>query len=217
MKKEVFKARLQFLLIAIIVLIVVYPLIPSVFVLNMMLTGVLFTSLYAVGGGDRIKGGALLLGSSFFIVLWLRHFDINQIVWAFLSPMLGALFLGYVTYTLLRHVIRADRVDAEMIYGAVACYLLLGLIWTMLYTAIETLQPGSFALAATNKDPQLWDDLLYYSFVTLTTLGYGDVLPMSPRVRSLAILEAITGVFYVAILVARLVSLHIRDGEKYNQ
>lgn len=214
MKKEVVKARLQFLLIAIVVLIVVYPLIPSVFVLNIMLTLVLFTALYAVSGGQRIPGVALLLGFSFFIVLWLRHFNINQIVWAVLSPTLGALFLGYVTYALLRHVVQANRVDAEMIYGSVACYLLLGLIWTMLYTAIETLQPGSFALAATNEDAQLWDDLLYYSFVTLTTLGYGDVLPLSPRVRSLAILEAITGIFYVAILVARLVSLHIRDEEK---
>ena len=214
MKKVMSEARLQFLLIAIVVLIVVYPFIPSVFVLNIMLTLVLCTALYAVGGGQRIRRVALLLGFTFFVVLWLRHFSINDIVWAVLSPTLGALFLGYVTYALLRHVIRADRVDAEMIYGAVACYLLLGLIWTMLYTAIETLQPGSFALAATNEDAQLWDDLLYYSFVTLTTLGYGDVLPLSPRVRSLAVLEAITGVFYVAILVARLVSLHIRDEKK---
>ena len=205
------EARLQFLLVAIVVLIVVYPFTPSVFVLNIMLTTVLFTALYAVGERKRIRSVALLLGFSFFIVLWLRHFDIDSIVWAVLSPTLGALFLGYVTHALLRHVIQADEVDAEMIYGAVACYLLLGLVWTMVYTAIETLFPGSFALGTPDEDNQLWDDLLYYSFVTLTTLGYGDVLPLSPRVRSLAILEAITGVFYVAILVARLVSLHIQQ------
>lgn len=214
MIKEIFNTRLQFLLIAIVILIVVYPLIPSVLVLNILLTAVLISALYAVGGRQRIKGVALLLGSLFFIVLWLRQFSISHTGLAVLSPTLGVLFLGYVTHALLRHVIRADRVDAEMIYGAVACYLLLGLIWTMLFTAIETLQPGSFALAATNEDAQLWDDLLYYSFVTLTTLGYGDVLPLSPRVRSLAILEAITGVFYVAILVARLVSLHIHHEKK---
>ena len=214
MKRGIFKARLQFLLIAIVGLIVIYPLIPSVLVLNIMLTLVLSTALYAIGEGQRIRKIAVLLGFSFFIALWLRQFGIDHIAWAVLSPTLGALFLGYVTYALLRHVIQTDQVDAEMIYGAVACYLLLGLTWTMLYIAIETLQPGSFALAGTNEDAQLWDDLLYYSFVTLTTLGYGDVLPLSPRVRSLAILEAITGIFYVAILVARLVSLHIYHEEK---
>jgi len=156
---------------------------------------------------------ALLLGIPWFIALWLDQLGLDDVAVAVLAPALGALFLGYVTQILLRHVIQADRVDAEMIYGAIAGYLLLGVIWAMLYTVTETLQPGSFTLTATG-DTRPWDDLLYYSFVTLTTLGYGDVLPLSSRARSLAVLEAVTGVFYVAVLVARLVSLHILHGKK---
>lgn len=211
---SLFEARLQFLLVALVILIVVYPLIQGMLVLNAMLTAVLFTALYAVSERRRQRVVALLLGIPYFIALWLYQLGTDHVAVAVLGPALGALFLGYVTQVLLRHVMRAGRVDAEMIYGAIAGYLLLGLIWAMLYAVIETLQPGSFSLTATNEGSRPWDDLLYYSFVTLTTLGYGDVLPLSPRVRSLAILEAVTGVFYVAVLVARLVSLHILHGQK---
>jgi len=207
------RARLQFLLIALVVLIVVYPLIQGMLVLNVMLTAVLFTAVHAVSEQKRQWVVALLLGIPWFIALWLDQLGLDDVAVAVLAPALGALFLGYVTQVLLRHVIQADRVDAEMIYGAIAGYLLLGVIWAMLYTVTETLQPGSFTLTATG-DTRPWDDLLYYSFVTLTTLGYGDVLPLSSRARSLAVLEAVTGVFYVAVLVARLVSLHILHGKK---
>jgi len=208
------EARLQCLLITLVVLIAVSPLIEGVLVLNVMLTAVLFAALYVVSEHSRQQVVAVLLGVPWFIALWLYQWGYALAVLAVVSPALGALFLGYVTRVLLRHVVRADRVDAEMIYGVIAGYLLLGLIWALLYAVIEALQPGSFALTATTEDTRPWDDLLYYSFVTLTTLGYGDVLPLSARVRSLAILEAVTGVFYVAVLVARLVSLHILHEKK---
>jgi len=209
-----FEARLQFLLITIVVLIAVSPFIKGVLVLNVMLTAVLFAALYAVSEHSGQRVVAVLLGVPWFIALWLYQLGYAPAVLTVVSPALGALFLSHVTQVLLRHVIRADRVDVEMIYGAIAGYLLLGLIWALLYAVIEALQPGSFALTATTEDTRPWDDLLYYSFVTLTTLGYGDVLPLSAQVRSLAILEAVTGVFYVAVLVARLVSLHILHGTK---
>ena len=124
---------------------------------------------------------------------------------------MGILFLGFTTWILLRHVMQAKQVDSDTLCGAVSVYLLLGIAWVLLYGVIETVQPGSFNVssALTGDESKAWADLVYYSFVTLTTLGYGDVAPLSPRVRSLAVLEAITGVFYVAILVARLVGLHI--------
>lgn len=203
------EARLQFLLIALVALIVLYPVFEGVLVLNVMLTGVLITALHAVSERPRQRVIALFLGAPWFIALWLHQWGSDHVAVAVLGPALGVLFLGYVTRVLLRHVIGADRVDAEMIYGAIAGYLLLGLLWAMLYAVIETLQPGSFAGTVAIEETRPWGDMLYYSFVTLTTLGYGDVLPLSTRVRSLAILEAVTGVFYVAVLVARLVSLHI--------
>ena len=205
----VFEARLQFLLVALVILIVVYPLIQGMLVLNVLLTAVLLTAFYAVSRHRRQRVVALLLGVPWCIVLWVYQWGPDHVALAVVGPALGALFFGYVTQVLLRHVIRADRVDADMIYGAIAGYLLLGLVWAMLYAVIEALYPGSFGRTATGGDPRPWSDLLYYSYVTLTTLGYGDVLPLNTRVRSLAVLEAVAGVFYVAVLVARLVSLHI--------
>jgi hypothetical protein len=203
------KVRLQLLLVALVFLIVVYPLIQGAIILNVMLTAVLLAALYSVSEKRRQRFVALLLGIPYFIALWFYQLGTDHVAVAVLSPAFGILFLGYVTQVLIRHVIRATRVDTQMIYGAIAGYLMLGLIWAMLYTLIETVQPGSFSLSASVGETRTWNDLLYFSYVTLTTLGYGDVVPISSRVRSLAILEAVTGVFYVAVLVARLVGLHI--------
>ncbi len=98
-------------------------------------------------------------------------------------------------------------VDLSTIYGGVAIYLVLGVTWAMSYRVIEAFAPGSFSFAESGQEPA-WSELLYYSYTTLTTLGYGDVLPLRPFARIWATLEAVVGVLYIAILVARLVSLY---------
>ena len=113
----------------------------------------------------------------------------------------------------LARALRAQTVDREAICAALATYLLLGVGWAALYTMIETAAPGSFALPAENVD-RPWSALLYFSFATLTTLGYGDVLPLTPPARGGAILQAIAGTFFMAVLVARLVSIYgTRDND----
>jgi len=105
---------------------------------------------------------------------------------------------------------RARSLTFDSIYGAVCGYLFLGLAWAMSYSMIESIQPGSFQISqslrtAGDSSPQ--HVLTYYSFVTLTTVGYGDVTPISPVTRTFAWMEAITGQFYLAIIVAGLVSM----------
>ncbi len=99
-----------------------------------------------------------------------------------------------------------------MLYGGISVYLLLGIIWAALYREMEILSPGSFA----GPDDSLgFSNFIYFSYVTLTTLGYGDILPVTQKARSLAILEAITGVVFLGTLIARLVSLYTtRDVEE---
>jgi voltage-gated potassium channel Kch len=88
-------------------------------------------------------------------------------------------------------------------------YLLLGLTWAVAYELVALRQPGAFAGTSTEVDAsQRW---LYYSFVTLTTVGYGDVTPVHPIARSLAVLKALTGQLYPAILLAHLVSLEVQS------
>ena len=112
----------------------------------------------------------------------------------------------------------------NLIYGSVCVYLLIGLVWAFIFSALEILYPGSFKFELQNPGADVLlttnqlqlSQLLYYSYVTLTTLGYGDISPVSPPARSFATLEAIAGQFYLTILVARLVGLQI-TGRSENQ
>ena len=121
-------------------------------------------------------------------------------------------------------VVRADDVTTDVLRGIVAVYLLLGVAWAGLYWLTETIQPGSFAKPASTvaaAPPETVRRALnreetfrYYSFVTLTTLGYGDITPRSRPARTLSWLEAVVGQLFVAITVARLVALHVSHSQK---
>jgi hypothetical protein len=107
----------------------------------------------------------------------------------------------------------------DAIFGAVCGYLLLGIIWALVYSAVETASPGSFTSATSSKTEMVAGRLdrgvlSYYSFITLATVGYGDVTPSTPLARTLAWIEAITGQFYLAILVAGLVGIKVTQAIK---
>ena len=125
--------------------------------------------------------------------------------WRALSSLVSVALL---TAVVLAQVFRAGPVTRYRIQGAMAVYLLLGLTWAIGYQLLALRRPGAFAGSGVEGDlPQRW---LYYSFVTLTTVGYGDITPVHPVARSLAVLEALTGQLYPAILLARLVSLEVQ-------
>ena len=114
-----------------------------------------------------------------------------------------------------KQVLFTGAVNANRIVGAICIYLLMGLIWALMYLFIAQAIPGSF-----NGIEQLvWYDnfanVAYYSFVTLTTLGYGDISPVAPIARFLVYMEAVVGVFYMAILVASLIGVGINETRKH--
>jgi hypothetical protein len=129
--------------------------------------------------------------------------------WVQGTSLLSLLLLLVVV---LGQTLRSGPVTFHRIQGAVAAYLLLGIIWAHAYSLIALFRPGAFSGAISSADgPRAW---LYFSFVTLTTVGYGDVLPVHPTARSLAMLEAVVGPLYLAILIARLVSLAVAPGRE---
>ena len=120
--------------------------------------------------------------------------------------------LGLFSFSILGYVLRADKISADKIYGAVCVYLLVGYAWTFGYATMELIQPGSFSGLAEKETISYAErvmELRYFSLATLTTVGYGDIAPRSSVARTMATLEAIMGQFYLAVLVARLVGLHI--------
>ena len=106
----------------------------------------------------------------------------------------------------LRFILRSPRVNSEVLCAAVATYLLLGLLWASAYALVARLIPGSFSGVAAGSQPLHGFDALYFSLTTLTTAGFGDIASVSGPARMLAMLEAVTGTMYMAVLVARLVS-----------
>lgn len=128
---------------------------------------------------------------------------------SFARALLGIWCVG-MAGALLSVVFAAGRVDAERICAALCAYLLVGLGFGAMFAAIDVLAPGSLAGARSSAPLEL-DEAVYFSFVTLATLGYGDLVPAGAAARSLAVLEAVFGQLYLAVLVARLVSLYARD------
>ncbi len=112
-----------------------------------------------------------------------------------------------------RHVVLGSGlITLNRIFGALCIYLLLGVLWAVLFGLVDVLAPGAFrVLDAQHKEPL--ENLLYYSFVTLTTLGYGDVTPLHPVARTLAYLEAVVGQLFIAVLIASLVGRRTADLE----
>jgi hypothetical protein len=120
------------------------------------------------------------------------------------------IFLGFTLVVLLRAVLHSHTVTRDTIYGALSVYLLMAFVWGIAYLLLETLQPGGLSLDSARHPNHTvdWFDCMFYSFVTLTSLGYGDMVPLSAQCRSLSVLEAVSGIMYVAVLVARLVGLY---------
>lgn len=129
--------------------------------------------------------------------------------WKILAAYLALIpFLATVINVLLHYIFLARSVTRDVIYAAVSIYLLLGAIFVPMYGILESVWPGSFVDGAAPDGPISWQQLIYYSYTTLTTMGYGDILPVSWWARSFASAEAVLGVLYLAILMARLVGLY---------
>ncbi len=135
--------------------------------------------------------------------------------WAALSSSVA---IGLLMFLVLKHVMAPGPITFHRIRGAVAVYLLIGFMWAQAYEFLEILIPEGFQLSGryAGASDRSWA-LLYFSFSTLTTLGYGDILPVHPVARSLAMVEALMGQLYPAILIGGLVSLHIASISERSQ
>ena len=121
------------------------------------------------------------------------------------DSLLFVAFGFYVVAIMLRQVVTAKKVDFNILCRSVSIYLLLAITWAISYEAIEILMPGSFSSIGQGIAVP-FTEYLYFSLTTITSLGYGDITPTAAPARIWVTLEAVTGVFYMVVLVARLVS-----------
>lgn len=125
--------------------------------------------------------------------------------------LVALIFFVGAAYNAAHQVLLSHEVKTNVIVGAMAIYLLLGLIWASAYALIALLDPQAFHGINAADGRTAFAQLLYFSYVTLTTLGYGDITPAMPLTKTLAFLEAIAGTFYLAIVVASLIGARRRD------
>lgn len=128
--------------------------------------------------------------------------------------VLGIAVILFVCFVLLRGIFISRGVTAASVSASLVVYLLLGIVWWMAYVLAETQMPGSFYGLSGGDFSEIRRDLFYYSYVTLTTLGYGDIGPVGESARSLAMMQAVVGQLYLVVLVASLVSLFLRERSK---
>ena len=174
-----------------------------------------------IGTGGQQKNRNHLVTSIIFIVLMVlmvvAGLLIDRAGFGYLHLLLLLCFLVWMTWLAVRQVLFTGSITSNDIVGAICIYMLLGLIWAILYLLLALTTPGAF-----NGLPQApWLDnfsaAVYFSFVTITTLGYGDISPALPVARFLVIMEAIVGVFYMAILVASLIGVRMSVRDEKNK
>ena len=129
----------------------------------------------------------------------------------FYEALFGAVFFIYITVVTLSYVLKDQRVTGDTLYGAICVYILLGITWSFFYVLEGSMFAGAFSFVQEHHVDNVldWPDFVYYSFVTLTTLGYGDITPVTQTSRILAFMEAVVGQVYLTIIIARLVGLYI--------
>ena len=180
----------------------VEPLAASSFSIVLVL-GVMATTKHKGARTSMVILGAAALASH-----WL-HFFVRAHAMHVISAATAILFFGVLAALITARVFRAGSINIFRIYGAIAVYLVLGILWGEVYVLLYLMEPAAFYFnPATQFGEPPISELIYFSFSTLTTLGLGDIIPVHPVARSMATLEALVGQIYPAVLLARLVTLY---------
>ncbi len=207
---------LIFLLIFIFLLFPLGKVASVKFLTNLVFSFILITGAVAAAKSRILKRLVLVWGILAFLFIWVRHVFPHQIV-TIGTICLSLAFLVLLVFLILGQTFREGPTTSHRIMGSVAVYLLIGVIWSLAYQLTALSVPNAFIVQApftSSQTQTLESHLFYFSFVTLTSLGFGDIVAVHPMSRMLVILEGIAGQLFPVILIARLVSLHLETKRK---
>ena len=205
------RSKIAYVLIAILLLSLSYPLSELG---RVAAIGYVFLYLVLLGSGIYlVSENRFLFITSIVLTLIISISGVTTILLDLSTPLWvrltwGMSLIAYqslIIAMLVIFIIESETVTVEVLYAAVAIYFLLAATFSIIYGAMETISPGSF-ISASGAD-MTWQRLAYFSFVTITTLGYGDIVPIAPAAQSVSAFEASIGTLYIAILIGRFVSL----------
>jgi hypothetical protein len=199
-------------LIALVFFLVSAPFVENLphgnFVDGSLLTVVLVSGMLAVGRSRNLLTIAAILAVPAIVGRWVHQFRPDLPREYFLAASL--LFIVFLIANMLYFILRARHVNAEVLCAGLSVYLLLGTAWMFAYLLVSDLSPGAFVFTAGPDSIHVLSgfNAYYFSFITLGTVGYGDIVPVSHVARMLAAAEGITGTLFMAVLIARLVALY---------
>ncbi len=179
------------------------------FVLSVLSVVVVLAGVYVASANKRSVVIMLILALPWFLSEW--FFIIGKTVFV------GFFFFIYVIWILFDMIIKTKEITENTLYGTVCIYLLLGLLWASLYGLIDEIIPGAIFYSEYGEHTLTHNELIYFSYTTLTTLGYGDITSVTPVGRIMAVIEAITGQLFIVFMVGRLLSIYLIKSRKDNE
>jgi len=169
---------------------------------------VLVGGAYAIGRDRRTLIAGFGLATLAIALQWTAILSADETLFR-LAGIFYILFLVLTICEVLRYLLKKGPVTADKLHGALAGYIMIAILWAFIYALVEAFTPGSFSFPQANAaDPHAMFRLIYFSFTTLTTVGYGDITPVTDQARSFVMIEEFLGVFFVGILIARLAGLY---------
>jgi len=200
------------LLIGQLLVVLAYPFLdtstPGRAVLGVVQMALVFTAVSAVRRTPALSWVAVLLGVPAMVFAVLEAVEPTTEWIVLVSAVLHVPFYFYVSYAMLRYLFHDDRVTRDELFATGAAFTVVAWAFAYVYAAAQVLWPGSF-VGTDGPGDRPWFDLLYLSFTTLTSVGLSDIVPALGHARSLVMIEQVAGVFYVALVVARLVGLTV--------
>lgn len=200
------KSRFLYIIFAIMLVVMIIPFLRPLGLLGHLTTTLILALIplsCAIALTEKSNKGIIILVVAIpFLVLDGLDFFMTSRPLMIIELGLGSLLYFYIILLMVKHLLSIRVVTADMIYCAISTYLLIGIAWAGIFEILEIASPGSFS-----SKQEI--DLLYFSFVTLTTLGFGDILPVSLLANRFVVFEAIMGSIYMAVIVAMIVGRYM--------
>jgi len=215
--------RYTILLVALMALLIVPPLLPAGPFAHTIVNTVF--SIVAIGAAFNVsRHRATIIFVTVIALATLAARGVSAVwpeipVGEVVSEIFAIILFGLALRGVAREIFHAKTVTTGTIRGAICVYILMGIIWAVFYSLVETAHPGSFAYPEVVRVSAQTDEpsppgFFYYSFVTMTTLGYGDITPRAQLARTLSWLETLAGQLFMTITLAQLVSVHVSSSAK---
>jgi voltage-gated potassium channel len=183
------------------------------YLLNIFFSLVIIFSLYTIAYSKKLLFlTAIIIGIATMLVKWSQELVLPNYTMTIAQLSFAVTFFSLITFTTLYYTLSHRIITINTLFGAVSCYLLMGLTWGYLYTLLYFLNFDAFNINLPNTPGQINEAtplMSYYSFVTLTTLGFGDILPLSEPAKAFSWMEAVFGQIYLTVLIAQLVGRYI--------